>query len=49
MLYIRPQQRRGCGLTILIISALDFFVGVGGVLAGALGVIGSALAMAGKP
>lgn len=48
MLYVRPQQRWGWGLVVLIVSAIDFFVGVGGLLAGALGVIGGALAMAGK-
>jgi hypothetical protein len=30
---------------ILVISALDVFVGIGGLLAGALGVIGGVLAM----
>lgn len=49
MLYVKPQERRGWGLAILIISAVDFFVGMGGLLAGILGVIGGALAMAGKP
>lgn len=49
MLYIRPQERRGWGVAILVISALDFFIGWGGLLAGVLGVIGGALAMAGKP
>ena len=48
MLYVRPQQRWGWGLVVLIVSAIDFFVGMGGLLAGALGVIGGALAMAGK-
>ena len=48
MIYVRPQERRGWGLAILIISALDFFVGTGGFVAGALGVIGGSLAMAGK-
>lgn len=49
MLYVRPQERWGWGMAILIISAVDFFVGMGGLLAGVLGVIGGALAMAGKP
>ena len=48
MLYVRPEQRRSWGLAILVISAVDVFVGMGGLLAGALGVIGGALAMAGK-
>jgi hypothetical protein len=49
MLYVKPRERRGWGLAILIISAVDFFVGMGGLLAGVLGVLGGALAMAGKP
>ncbi len=48
VLYVKPQQRRGWGLVILVVSAIDFFVGMGGLLAGALGVIGGALAVAGK-
>jgi hypothetical protein len=48
MLYVRPEQRRSWGLMILVISAIDVFVGMGGVLAGALGVIGGVLAMAAK-
>jgi hypothetical protein len=48
MLLVRPQERRGWGLAILIISAVDFLVGMGGLLAGTLGVLGGALAMAGK-
>ena len=49
MLYVRPQERRGWGLAILIISVVDVLVGTGGLVAGTLGVIGGALAMAGKP
>lgn len=45
MLYAKPEQRQGWGIVILIASALDFFVGMGGVLAGVLGVIGGALAL----
>jgi hypothetical protein len=48
ILYSRPEQRRTWGLVILIVSVLDFFLGMGGLLAGALGVIGGALAMAAK-
>ena len=48
MLYVKPQQRRSWGIVILVISAIDFFVGMGGLLAGALGVIGGALALAAK-
>ena len=48
MLYVKPEQRRSWGLVILVISALNVFVGIGGLLAGALGVVGGALAMAAK-
>jgi len=48
MLYVKPEQRRSWGLVILVISALNFFVGIGGLLAGALGAVGGALAMAAK-
>jgi hypothetical protein len=48
MLYVRPEQRRSWGLVILVISALDVFVGIGGLLAGALGVVGGVLAFATK-
>jgi hypothetical protein len=44
-LYVKPEQRRSWGLAILVISALDVFVGIGGLLAGALGVVGGVLAM----
>jgi hypothetical protein len=45
MLYVKPEQRRTWGLVILVISALNVFLGIGGLLAGALGVVGGALAM----
>lgn len=48
MLYVRPEQRRSWGLVILVVSAIDVFVGMGGLLAGALGVIGGVLALAAK-
>jgi len=44
-LYVKPEHRQSWGLVILVISALDVFVGIGGLLAGALGVIGGVLAM----
>ena len=46
MLYVSPGQRRSWGLVILVISAIDVFVGMGGLFVGALGVVGGALAMA---
>lgn len=48
MLWVKPQQHRMWGLVVLVVSAIDFFLGMGGLLAGALGVIGGALAMGGK-
>ena len=48
MLYIRPEQRRSWGVVVLIASALNFFVGMGGLVAGTLGVIGGVLALGGK-
>ncbi len=48
MLYVKPRQRRGWGLLVLVASGLNFFVGMGGLLAGALGVIGGALALSAK-
>ena len=46
--YVKPQQRRGWGVVVLVASALYFFVGTGGLLAGALGVIGGVLALTTK-
>jgi hypothetical protein len=48
MLYVKPEQRQGWGLLILAVSAVNIFVGIGGLVAGVLGVIGGGLAMAGK-
>jgi hypothetical protein len=45
MLYAKPEQRQTWGIVIIIASALNFFVGMGGLVAGALGVIGGALAL----
>jgi hypothetical protein len=45
-LYFRPAQRRTWGAIILVVSAIDFLLGMGGLLAGVLGVIGGAIAMA---
>jgi asparagine N-glycosylation enzyme membrane subunit Stt3 len=48
MLYFKPRQRRGWGVLVLVASVLDLFVGMGGLLAGALGVIGGAMALSTK-
>jgi hypothetical protein len=47
ILYTNPRQQRGWGVVILTVSALDFFLGMGGLVAGALGVIGGILAISG--
>ena len=48
-LYNKPEQSRTWGLVILIVSAVSAFVGMGGILAGSLGVVGEALAMTWTP
>lgn len=45
MLYVRPEQRRNWGIVILVASALNIFLGMMGLLAGTLGVIGGVLAL----
>ncbi len=48
MLYVKPEQRRNWGVVILVASALYMIVGMMGLLAGTLGVIGGILALAAK-
>ena len=48
-LYTRPEQSRTWGFVILVVSALNVLAGMGGLLAGALGVVGGSLAIAWKP
>ena len=48
VLYVKPEQRRSWGVVILIASALNFLLGMMGLLAGTLGVIGGALALSSK-
>jgi hypothetical protein len=48
MLYVRPEQRRSWGVVILVASALNIFLGMMGLVAGTLGVIGGVLALATK-
>ena len=48
VLYVKPQQRRSWGVVVLVVSVVNFFVGMGGLLAGALGVIGGVLALSTK-
>jgi hypothetical protein len=48
MLYVRSEQRRSWGIVILVVSALNIFLGMMGLVAGTLGVIGGVLALAMK-
>lgn len=45
ILYSKPAQARTWGTIILVVSVLDFFLGMGGLVAGVLGVIGGAVAI----
>lgn len=45
IVFLNPSQRRSWGAVIAVVSALDFFLGMGGLIAGVLGVIGGVLAM----
>ena len=47
MLYAKPEQAPGWGIVILVAAALNLFLGMGGLLASLLGLIGGALALAG--
>jgi hypothetical protein len=47
-LYVKPQQIRGCDVVVLVASALNYFLGMGGRLGRALGVIGGVLALSAK-
>lgn len=47
-LYTRPEQSRTWGLVVVIVAALNALVGMGGLLAGAVGVVGGALALSWK-
>lgn len=49
MLYNKPEHCRGWGMAILILSALNLFIGMGGLLASVLGIIGGAMALAWRP
>jgi len=45
MLYAKPRQAHAWGIVILVASALNLFLGMGGILASLLGIIGGALAL----
>ena len=49
MLYTKPASAPTWGLIIVIASALNLLLGMGGFLAGVLGILGGALAMSGRP
>lgn len=46
MLYAQPRLSHAWGTLILVASALNLFLGMGGILASLLGIIGGALALA---
>lgn len=47
-LYIAPQYRRSLGMTILMASILNLFLGMGGLLASVLGMTGGVVASTSK-
>ena len=49
LLYSKPRQSRSSGLIIVILAALNLFLGMGGFVASVLGIIGGALALAWRP
>ncbi|MGQ9700111.1 MAG: DUF6114 domain-containing protein [Candidatus Bipolaricaulaceae bacterium] len=48
-LFSRPKQARPWGIVILVCASLSVFFGMGGIIAGLLGIIGGALAIAWSP
>jgi len=48
-LYSRPAAATGWGVVILVSSCVALLAGTGGFLAGILGIVGGALAIAWKP
>ena len=44
-LYLRPEARRGWGIVSVVTSGLHLLLGMGGFLAGVLGVVGGVLAL----
>lgn len=49
VLYSRPRTAPTWGIVIVVVSALNLFVGMGGFLASLLGLVGGALAAAWRP
>lgn len=49
MLYTRPLRSKDWGVLILIASGINLLVGMGGILASVLGIIGGALAVSWQP
>ena len=45
VLYLYPRYHRSMGMTILVASLFNLFLGMGGVLASALGVVGGVVAL----
>ena len=47
-LYFLPRYQRSLGTTILIVSILNLFLGMGGLLASTLGIVGGIVALTPK-
>ena len=45
LLYLLPRHHRSLGLTILVTAVLNLFLGMGGILASGLAIVGGALAV----
>lgn len=48
-IYLRPDKSPGWGIAILVASAVNVLFGMGGLLAGLLGIAGGAWAIAWRP
>ena len=48
-LYAKPEHRNGWGIAIIVVSALNLFLGMGGFLACILGIVGGILALTWHP
>lgn len=45
VLYAYPRYRRSMGMTIVLVSLLNLFLGMGGMMASALGIVGGVIAL----
>jgi len=49
MMYAKPETASAWGVAIVVVSALNLFLGMGGFLASVLGILGGALAISWQP